>query len=142
MTGEPKQDLSLSVLREANVLRLPTFRDRQGRVCHIDVQDDAGNPLPPGYDWPLSRWGNALAGEVGEACNIIKKIERGDYTDEEREGANAQLADELCDILTYVDLLAHRAGIDLSSATYKKWNEVSVRVGSAVRLLPRRIVQG
>lgn len=28
-------------------------------------------------DWSLSQWSNAVAGETGELCNIIKKVERG-----------------------------------------------------------------
>lgn len=28
---------------------------------------------------PLSYWGNAMAGEAGEACNVIKKLERERY---------------------------------------------------------------
>ncbi len=37
-------------------------------------------------------------------------------------------------VVTYLDLLAHRAGIDLAAATISKWNRVSERVGSSVRL--------
>ena len=119
-------DLRLSALRRANVARLPEFRDRKGRVCHVPIEGQ-----PPGYDWSLSQWSNAVCGELGEAANIVKKIERGDMTLDE---ARADLADELCDVLTYLDILAHRAGIDLSDATIRKWNRVSERVGSAVRL--------
>lgn len=118
--------LRFSELREANVRRLPTFRDGRGRIYHLPVP---GQPV--GFDWLLSQWSNALAGEVGEAANLIKKIERGDLDlDEAREA----LADELCDIVTYLDLLAHRAGIDLAAATRSKWNRVSERVGSPIRL--------
>lgn len=118
--------LDLSDLREANVARLPTFRDAKGRICHQPTKG-----CPPGYDWLLSQWSNAVCGELGEAANLIKKIERGDFTlDEKRE----ELGDELCDVLTYLDLLAHRAGIDLAEATVRKWNRVSERVGLLVRL--------
>ena len=30
-------------------------------------------------DWSLSQWSNAIAGETGELCNIVKKVERGDF---------------------------------------------------------------
>jgi NTP pyrophosphatase (non-canonical NTP hydrolase) len=119
-------DLLLSDLRTANVARLPEFRDRQGRICHPPIEGQ-----PPGYDWALSQWSNAVCGELGEAANLIKKIERGDFTLDE---ARAELADELCDVLTYLDILAHRAGINLADATISKWNRVSERVGSGVRL--------
>jgi len=119
-------DLKLSALRAANEARLPTFRDRQGRLCHHEVPGQ-----PPGFDWALSQWSNALCGELGEAANLIKKIERGDMTLDE---ARVDLADELADVLTYLDLLAHRAGINLADATIRKFNRVSARVSSPVRL--------
>lgn len=109
-------------LRKANIDRLPQFKDRKGRKCHS--ADD-------GSDWLLSQWANAMTGEVGEAANIIKKIERGDFTLDE---ARDILADELADIVTYLDLLSCRAGIDLADAVVKKFNKVSVRVGSDVRI--------
>lgn len=119
-------DLKLSALRAANVARLPQFRDGKGRLSHPHVEGQ-----PPGYDWALSQWSNALCGELGEAANLVKKIERGDFTLDEKR---TELADELCDVLTYLDILAHRAGINLAEATISKWNRVSERVGSDVRL--------
>lgn len=44
------------------------------------------------------------------------------------------LANELADILTYLDLVAYRAGVDLTQAVLDKWNVVSVRVESNIRL--------
>ena len=119
-------DLLLSELRRANIARLPEFRDGKGRICHQPVD---GQPV--GYDWSLSQWSNAVCGELGETANLIKKIERGDFTLDE---ARASLADELCDVLTYLDILAHRAGINLAEATVSKWNRVSERVGSPQRV--------
>ena len=43
-------------------------------------------------------------------------------------------AKEFADIVTYLDILAMRAGIDLGKATMDKFNEVSKRVGSTVRI--------
>jgi NTP pyrophosphatase (non-canonical NTP hydrolase) len=119
-------DLLLSELRSANVARLPQFRDAKGRLSHPPIEGQ-----PPGFDWALSKWSNAVCGELGEAANLIKKIERGDFELDEVRG---ELADELCDVLTYLDILAHRAGINLAEATIAKWNRVSVRVGSNVRI--------
>jgi NTP pyrophosphatase (non-canonical NTP hydrolase) len=114
--------LTFNQLREANKARLPQFRNRRGLRAHRE---------PDGSDWLLSAWSNAVCGELGEAANIIKKIEREDMTlDEARE----DLANELADVQTYLDLLAFRAGIDLGAATVKKFNAVSVRVGSDVHL--------
>lgn len=79
--------------------------------------------------WTLAEWMTALAGEVGEAANIIKKIFRGDTTiDEARE----ELGRELADIQTYLSIISDKAGIDLPTATINKFNEVSKRVGSGV----------
>lgn len=75
-------------------------------------------------------WGNAMAGECGEACNVVKKIDRDGLTSERV----VALAKELADVVTYADLLASRYGIDLGHAVAMKFNEVSERVGSALRL--------
>ena len=91
-----------------------------------------------GYDtgvshWSLSDWAVATAGELGEACNIIKKLNRardGLVGNTESEGdLQAALAGELADTIIYLDLLAARAGIDLGDAVIVKFNLVSERVG-------------
>lgn len=113
--------LSFNTLREANKVRLPEFRNKKGELSHPNGVED----------WALSEWANAVTGELGEAANIIKKITRGDLTLDE---ARTDLAKELADVQTYLDLLALRAGIDLGKATIDKFNEVSERVSSSVRL--------
>jgi len=120
----PPPPLTFERLRKMNLERLPLFRNPRGEPAHA---------RPDGFDWLLSQWSNATLGELGEAANLIKKIERGDTTLEEARDA---LAAELADAQTYLDLLAHRAGIDPAAATVKKWDEVSVRVGCSLRLLP------
>jgi NTP pyrophosphatase (non-canonical NTP hydrolase) len=78
--------------------------------------------------------GNELAGETGEACNVIKKLVR------ERNGlrgtrvSKGDLADELADVLICVDLIAMTEGIDLRHALVKKFNETSVKYGLRARL--------
>lgn len=135
-------DLSFGTLRHANLTRLPQFKNRKGEPAHSEAD---------GSDWLLSAWSNAASGEFGETAEAlldfmlftkiaqhlgkgadhIKKIERGDVTIEDRRKA---LADELADVITYVDILAYRAGINLGEATADKWNEVSARVGCDLRL--------
>lgn len=83
--------------------------------------------------WPADRWtavelGCALAGEVGELCNILAHIRRGDVVD------IARLADEVGDVQAFLDKLADRLGIDLGAATRDKFAAVSERWGSDVRL--------
>lgn len=116
------EGLNLKVLRAANVRRLPEFKNRKGEPAHSEAD---------GSDWKLSAWCNAVLGELGEAANLIKKVERGDLTLDE---ARAELAKEFADVQTYLDILAFRAGVDLSDATIAKWNEVSERVGCRIRI--------
>lgn len=110
--------LTFDMLRDANKARLPTFKNGRGEPAHSEAD---------GSDWCLAQWSNATLGELGEAANLIKKIERGDYTlDEMRVELGKELA--------YLDILAFRAGVDLGQATIDKFNEVSVRVGSPIRI--------
>ena len=44
------------------------------------------------------------------------------------------VVDELADVVIYLDILAMRLGVDLGAAVMDKFNRVSVRVGSTVRL--------
>lgn len=107
------------------------------RAANVERQDSYGSH---GSTWGLCDWMTALAGEVGEAANIIKKIRRGDFkldTPMALGGARTareELAAELADVQTYLDLLAACAGIDLGRATAEKFNEVSQRIRSPVRL--------
>lgn len=79
-------------------------------------------------EWSLADWSNALAGEVGELCNVVKKIRRGDEVDVKDAGK------ELADIVIYADLVASRLGLDLSECVKSKFNEVSDRVHSDVKI--------
>lgn len=55
----------------------------------------------------------AMAGEVGEFCNIVKKIDRGSLSINDAVTRN-QLAMELTDVFVYVLNLAGLLGVDLS----------------------------
>lgn len=72
----------------------------------------------------------ALAGEVGELCNLIKKLKRGENVPKE------ELAKEIADVQIYLDLLAARLGVELDNATIEKFNQVSVKRGSTVFIEP------
>jgi NTP pyrophosphatase (non-canonical NTP hydrolase) len=73
-------------------------------------------------------WGCALSGEVGELCNFLKKISRGDKIPKK------DLAYEISGIMTYLSLLADNLDIDLEDAIIEKFNVVSKRWGSKYRL--------
>lgn len=81
--------------------------------------------------WTPEMWFTAMMGEAGEFANFYKKFVRGDFTLEE---IKPELEKELADVMVYLDLLAARLDIDLGEATRKKFNEVSERWGSDVRL--------
>ena len=84
----------------------------------------------------LSYWGNAIAGEVGELCNVIKKIERGDGVDK-RDGQplNVNLGKEAADIIIYLDIITRRQGLDLRAELVKKYNEVADERGFPQKLI-------
>jgi NTP pyrophosphatase (non-canonical NTP hydrolase) len=81
--------------------------------------------------WTGSDWSNAMAGECGEACNIVKKLRRHEthtgtaYNTPPPGELLVALAEELADVVTYADLLAHKYGIDLAQAVRSKFNRVS-----------------
>lgn len=83
--------------------------------------------------------GNELAGEVGEACNIIKKLERERLGIRGSRATVEQLAEELADVVICVDLIAMFYGLDLDEAIARKFNATSEKVGLATRLqIPTR----
>lgn len=89
----------------------------------------------PGHDKiDLSYRGNEMAGEVGEACNVIKKLERERLGVQGSRASVEQLADELADVVICADLAALHMGIDLDAAISRKFNATSVTQGLATRL--------
>jgi len=97
-------------------------------------------------DWSLSDWAVALTGELGEACDIIKKLNRvrdeivGNKLSEDE--LKVELKKELADTMIYLDLLAARAEIDLADVVIDKFNEVSVRIGLPNRLAKQALAEG
>lgn len=89
-------------------------------------------------EWSPTDWATAVAGECGEACNLIKKLRRRTGPTMESGKANTPevaelipaIGAELADTIIYIDLLAARLGIDLEDVIRRKFNEVSARVGS------------
>lgn len=89
---------------------------------------DAGNQITLAYR------GNELAGEVGEACNVIKKLERERMGIRGSRATAEQLAEELADVVICADLIAMDAGIDLEEAVRRKFNATSEKVGLKTRM--------
>lgn len=114
--------LTFGALRAANLKRLPLFKDALGNRAHSEKD---------GSDWTIADWFTATTGELGELGNLLKKIRRGDIT---LNIARPEIAKELADVVTYLDILAYQCGVDLGNATKDKWNEVSERQGILLRL--------
>lgn len=116
----PRSALTFDRLRQVNLTRCARWH---------------GNGVS---DWSLSDWAVAMAGEAGETCNVVKKLNRV------RDGLTGntvpdgelrdQLKEEIADTACYLDLLAAAADIDLGEAIREKFNIVSVRNGFPERL--------
>lgn len=94
--------------------------------------------------WSLSDWCTATVGELGEAANVIKKLNRvrdgipgnGNVTEGE---LREQLAEELADTYIYLDLLAQASGIDLEAAVIKKFEKTSQKIGYKSQFFSRSV---
>lgn len=107
--------------------------EAEDRLSFLELRTASQERLESGIfghdEWPPERWGLAAAGELGEGCNKLKKILRGD------RGVTAKdVAHELADTVIYLDHWAQSMGIDLGRAVREKFNLVSDRVGSEVKL--------
>jgi NTP pyrophosphatase (non-canonical NTP hydrolase) len=73
---------------------------------------------------PLLYIALALAGEVGELANVVKKFERGDISYAE---AMTALEEEAADVLIYLLKLSYQTGIDLEKAFVDKQKANAIR---------------
>lgn len=89
----------------------------------------------PGSQISLAYRGNEMAGEVGEACNIIKKIARERLGLVGSRATLEQLAEELADVVICADLIAMGEGIDLDQAVKDKFNKTSEQRGLKTRYI-------
>lgn len=78
--------------------------------------------------------GNELAGEIGEACNVIKKLERERLGLPGSRSTIQALAEELADGVICISLIAATEGIDLAQAIVDKFNATSIKVGLETKL--------
>jgi len=78
--------------------------------------------------WTETDWACAAAGELGEACNLIKKLRRGE------DVPAIEIAKELADAITYIDLLMYRLGFATGDIVAMKFNEVNARVSCPLML--------
>jgi NTP pyrophosphatase (non-canonical NTP hydrolase) len=108
------QSATFTTLREANVARQQEW--------------DADNQITATYR------ATELAGELGEACNVVKKLERERLGIRGSRDTVKHLAEELADIIICVDLLAMSYGINLDAAVAAKFNATSEKIGLKTRL--------
>lgn len=107
------------------------------RVANINRCEQVFHPIKA---WTPAEWACAMAGEAGEACNIAKKIKRLETgTNTAKDPATMAeccllMGKELADTVIYCDLLAASLDINLGEAIRDKFNEVSERMKSDVRL--------
>ena len=84
-------------------------------------------------DWSLSDWMTAVTGELGEAANVVKKLNRirdgipGNK--ETKEELEIKLARELADTFIYLDLMFQSIGLDLSGVVVDVFNKKSKEIG-------------
>lgn len=104
--------LTFAQLREQNVKRCARWHDDTTTT------------------WTIADWSNAMCGEAGELANVVKKIRREQdgvkgIMDPSFEELRSMAADEIADVISYLDLLAHYLGIDMDVALVSKFNRVS-----------------
>lgn len=83
-------------------------------------------------EWLEVDWGNAIAGEAGELCNMIKKRKRN-WKESDRI-PDEDLGKEIADVICYLDLLADKLDLSLEDVVRDKFNEVSDKYGCELKL--------
>lgn len=123
----------LSALLQALPMSFADFSAENRRRCEH----------PKGFNhrldsWSLSDWFTAVVGELGEAANVAKKLNRVrdgiPGNDETPDELRAKLSAELADAFIYLDLLAQSQGIDLSAAVRETFDRKSEKIGYAAAL--------
>lgn len=125
----------------SNSLTFETLRRKNKQRC-----EKYFHKIP---EWSEAEWACALAGEVGELCNFIKKrtrlvkshrhvtrIAEGKTTipTPDMEALRTEAKKEIGDIQAYLDLVAQSMGFRLEDCVVDKFNEVSDRVKSKIKL--------
>jgi NTP pyrophosphatase (non-canonical NTP hydrolase) len=98
------------------------------------------------HAWSASDWMTALVGEVGEAANIIKKLNR--YRDgargnnESEDALRVKLRKELGDVFVYLDLICISQGFTVRDAAVEVFNDKSRQIGYPVLLAAQPLPGG
>lgn len=151
-----------SVIETTYEERDQAIRDSFSALRHANTKrcESAYHPIG---EWSLTDWLTCVAGEVGELAKELEphpslhffataiskstgllagaiKNERRRQTEGESlhtikdDRTRQAISDEAADVVIYLDLLLARVGLDLGEAVRRKFNAVSDRVGSDVKL--------
>jgi len=101
-------------------------------------QSPQGFNQPDLNDWSRNDWLVAVIGEIGEACNVSKKLKRseGDFNKNKETDAdlNAKFRQEIGDAGVYLDLICQAHGFTLEQAMVEVFNAKSAEIGYPVQL--------
>ena|SRR5256885_2984247 len=86
--------------------------------------------------WSFAEWTNAMAGEIGEACNITKKLLRlklnirgNKFTDLDFNKLKREAAKECIDSIIYADLTIQALGFNTEELLIEVFNNKSIEIG-------------
>ena len=108
----------LEELRMANMTRLSKFN-------HGDLVNG----------WNVAEWGCVAAGEMGELCNILKKMNRQMSSDPSCDHLREKASEEIADTVIYLDIIAAKLGLSLQACIRNKFNYTSEKHGFSEKLL-------
>ncbi len=98
---------------------------------------------PSGFNHPLNGWDSsdwflAVLGELGEAANVAKKLNRVrdniPGNKETPEELRAKLRKEIGDTFVYLDLLAQSHGFTVEAAAIEVFNAKSAELGCPIKI--------
>lgn len=98
-------DKFLNVLKQANMARLPEFKNSKGEPAHSK---------PDGSDWSPAQWLQATVGELGEYAGVRDGFEFAQINQPRFAEFRLEAGKELADTLTYLSILATQIRVDLS----------------------------
>lgn len=118
-------------LRAAVERRTLTFREfSKANLARCESPQGFKHALS---SWTASDWMTAFMGEVGEAANIVKKLNRyrdGVPGNKESEAAlRDKLRKELGDAFVYLDLMCQSQGFTVDEAAVEVFNAKSAEIG-------------
>lgn len=116
-----------------NMLTIEALADANAARCRSGF----GHSLK---SWSLLEWAGATAGEIGEACNVAKKIIRvrdgirGNKREDNLSALRAKFGQELADGIIYAVLAMLAAGLNPEDEIRKTFNNKSIEIGSEIKI--------